>query len=544
MPVKTYGIYLAYGPRVDLRSEGLGRHLAEFLAASTDFTDVKFVIAAPKWMRAPLHDLFESFDLDPEAFEIISPPRSSLIGIFYKAAISLTERRKKPRTRIAGKGRLKRLVTNIKASTKSLVIKLAKSRNPLAFVLTLASLAVAIPIAVFLGGALIAVGFSVRLFRRLRLGARLGAAKKRLNRDGYVARATHTLYRLMCDIEAESVSQAANKYRHVKAWYAPAAFWPEFNQIKAPRLMCVPDAVPIHFSVAFATEEPSPDRRLQDFRRIQDAIEGGDKFVTYSQDVKERTLVHHFHVDPSRVTVVRHGANRLEHLIKVSGFVDNEEATDILSAMHLWTALAKAVNNTKAVWYTSRDTGFLFYASQIRPNKNVMTLLKAYHFLRRTKNLPYKLLMTGEWRESADVKSFMDEMNLHEDVLFVRGLSEKELAACYRLATLAVNPSLAEGGMPFTFTESLSVGTPVVMADIAVSREIIDDAAVADRTFFDGFDYKDVARVIREALDDVDGLRALQREFYDSKLSSRSWRQVVGEYIDALESCASSAGAK
>ncbi|MGT2468001.1 glycosyltransferase [Mesorhizobium atlanticum] len=177
-----------------------------------------------------------------------------------------------------------------------------------------------------------------------------------------------------------------------------------------------------------------------------------------------------------------------------------------------------------------------FTQSQIRPNKNVINLLRAYRYLRRTRNLPYKLLMTGNWLQSDAVVQFMNENQLHDDVLFVRGLSERELAACYRLATLAVNPSLSEGGMPFTFTEAVSVGTPVVMADIPVSREIITEAKVAERTFFDALDHKDIARVIARALADRDQLFALQQEFYNRCLANRSWKEVVGEYITALES--------
>ncbi len=102
--------------------------------------------------------------------------------------------------------------------------------------------------------------------------------------------------------------------------------------------------------------------------------------------MKDRTLSRFFHIGSDRVSVIPHSANRLDHLIKVSGFRDNEEATDILSApQHFGGALAKSSNNNQAMWYSSRDLGFLFYASQIRPNKNVMTLLKAYYHLRRTK---------------------------------------------------------------------------------------------------------------------------------------------------------------
>lgn len=418
---------------------------------------------------------------------------------------------------------------------KSSFLTVAKSRNPLTLVAAVILAILVFPGAAVLGILAFIIASLAGAIVKLRLGSYLTRLKRRLNRNGLFTRANHNAYRLMCDAEASAVADEANKRHDIKAWYSPAAFWPEFNQIEAPRLMCVPDVVPTQFPVAFAIEEPNGDRRMQDFKRIEAAIEGGDRFVAYSSDVKNRTLVDSFHIDPSRIDVIPHGASRLDHLVTISGFNNNEEATDILSAQHLWAALSKAVNNNNASWYASKDLGYLFYASQIRPHKNVVNLLRAYHYLRRTQNLPYKLIMTGEWRGSSDVVDFMNEHRLHNDVLFVRGLSEKELASCYRLATLAVNPSLSEGGMPFTFTEALSVGVPVIMADIPVSREIIKDAKVAERTFFDALDYKNIASAIVEALKDLDGLYAVQREFYERQLVGRSWNEVVGDYISALE---------
>ncbi|MER8697415.1 glycosyltransferase [Mesorhizobium opportunistum] len=536
MSVKTFGIYLAYGPRVDLRTEGLGRHLAEFLKASTHFENVRFVIAAPRWLRSPLKDLLENFDLDFASFELVSPKHRSLLGLLYGLRTAVSVRRTELRRKLGGKGYLRKTKNFVSMIAKSTVLAVAKSRNPFTLLVTIVIGIAAIPIAAVVALFASVMTALIRTFANFRPQSRFIKLKRHLNRGGLFTRVSHSAYQFMCDSEASAVADEANKRRDVEAWYAPAAFWPEFNRIKAPRLMCVPDVVPIHFPVGFAIEEPNGDRRMQDFKRIEAAIDGGDRFVTYSSDVKNRTLVERFHVEPGRVSVIPHGANRLDRLITVSGFPDDEAATDTLSAQHFWGALSKTVNNNNATWYASKDLGFLFYASQFRPNKNVMNLLRAYDHLRRTQNIPYKLLMTGEWRVSGSIVRFMDENRLHNDVLFVRGLSERELASCYRLATLAVNPSLAEGGMPFTFTEAVSVGTPVIMADIPVSREIIQDVEVAQRTFFDGFDYRSIAKAITSALADRDGLVAAQRDFYNRQMVTRSWNEVVREYILVLES--------
>jgi glycosyltransferase involved in cell wall biosynthesis len=119
-------------------------------------------------------------------------------------------------------------------------------------------------------------------------------------------------------------------------------------------------------------------------------------------------------------------------------------------------------------------------------------------------------------------------------VLCLHGLTARELAACYRLAELAVNPSLSEGGCPFTLTEALSVGTPVVMGRIAVTEEVITDPALQDVMLFDPYDWKDMAARIEWALQNREALLTRQLKFY-AKLSQRTWRHVVDEHIAILD---------
>ena len=126
----------------------------------------------------------------------------------------------------------------------------------------------------------------------------------------------------------------------------------------------------------------------------------------------------------------------------------------------------------------SPDMRFLFYASQSRPNKNILTLLRAYRHLLRDRLLGVRLVLTCHPDALPELRDFVIEQRLVDDVIFLHGLTQQQLAACYRLAELAVNPSLSEGGCPFTLTEALSVGTPVVMARIAVTEEVMRDPAL------------------------------------------------------------------
>jgi glycosyltransferase involved in cell wall biosynthesis len=103
------------------------------------------------------------------------------------------------------------------------------------------------------------------------------------------------------------------------------------------------------------------------------------------------------------------------------------------------------------------------------------------------------------------------------------------------------SPSLSEGGCPFTFTEALSVNTPVVMARIAVTEEILDQPELQETTFFDPFDWEDMARRIEWALSHRDELLSLQQNIYQS-LIKRTWTDVVNEHITVLEAISTGGG--
>jgi glycosyltransferase involved in cell wall biosynthesis len=244
--------------------------------------------------------------------------------------------------------------------------------------------------------------------------------------------------------------------------------------------------------------------------------------------VKRGTLVERYHVEPDRIAVVRHGVNRLDPLVTVSGFPDDREATETACRQWLSAALCKAVGSTTAPALGAARFRFLFYASQFRPNKNLLTLLRAYQHLREAHDLGHKLILTGHPAESHDVRDFVEDARL---------LTARELAACYRLADLAVNPSLSEGGCPFTFGEAMSVETPVLMARIPVTEEVIGDERVRDAMLFDPYDWHELAERILWAVSHRDELYALQKPVYE-EIVARTWDDVVGEYVGLLASMA------
>jgi glycosyltransferase involved in cell wall biosynthesis len=331
------------------------------------------------------------------------------------------------------------------------------------------------------------------------------------------------------------MQQKIDRLNDVMAWYCPTAFWPSFNDIKAPRLMCVPDVVLGDFPVGFSSV--GGDRTLNTFETVSRVIYGGEYFVTYSNVVKWDTLVDRFAVPASKVAVIHHAPNDLSQWVTITGFPDNEAT----SRYYCWTLLQRAMQRGTNPRYTSTfkngDVRFFFYASQFRPNKNVMTLLRAYQYLLRKRYLGHKLILTGSPDDLPEIGRFIYQHRLENDVLFLYGLNVSELAACYKLADLVVNPSLSEGGCPFTFSEALSVGTPVVMSRISVTEEVLTDPKLQEISLFDPYDWRDIVRAIEWALHNREELLSFQLQAYED-LRQRKWSTVAREYVRALDEVA------
>lgn len=536
--MKRYGLYLAYAPEVDLRAEGLGRVLAEFLDGARG-GDVAWTVACPSWVEQPLRQLLDAQNVPRGGYELLVPPREPL-------ALRVQRWLRRPRPRRSGFGRLRswakaRLLAGVARQERRLLAATGAARPLLldapALVLLLCLLA--------LGRAMTrAAGWFRRGFARTRRYLPFAGVFGRLRQALFDPRslpAVRRWYQLLFDAEIERLLVLIGKRRDIRAWYSPTAFWPSFNRIAAPRLTCVPDIVIEDFPGGFARLGHTALEEVLD--SVNRVIAGGEHFVTYSEDVKWRTLVARRRVPPEAVTVIRHGANRLDELISVRGFADNAASTRAYCAALFNIALRRAVGRPAHWVQPESRTRFIFYASQARPNKNLLTLLQAYRHLLRDRLIDVKLVLTCDPEHLPAVWSYVDQERLWHDVLFLHQLSAQELAAAYHLALLAVNPSLSEGGCPFTLTEALSVGTPVVMSRIAVTLEVMTDPALQAMSLFDPYDWRDMAKRIEWALAHREELLAAQRALYDL-LARRSWREVVADHAALLDRLAAAAEAR
>lgn len=96
-----------------------------------------------------------------------------------------------------------------------------------------------------------------------------------------------------------------------------------------------------------------------------------------------------------------------------------------------------------------------------------------------------------------------------------------------------MNPSLYEGGFPFTLGEGMSVGTPSLMARSPFDIDVLEGSNLLDITF-DPYDWKDLADKIEYWLPRRDELYDKQLAFY-KEMEKRTPDVVARDYLEKFE---------
>lgn len=109
------------------------------------------------------------------------------------------------------------------------------------------------------------------------------------------------------------------------------------------------------------------------------------------------------------------------------------------------------------------------------PHKNAKALLQTAQIL-QDKNIKFRMEIGGYLPENHHLRVFAKEQKL-ENVHFAGFVEEEDMAPFYQSADIFLFPSLLEG-FGFPPLESMACGTPVVVSDIPVLKEILGEAAI------------------------------------------------------------------
>ncbi|MDH7784881.1 glycosyltransferase involved in cell wall biosynthesis [Ochrobactrum sp. 19YEA23] len=534
------GIFIAYHPNSELSNQGLGRLLRELTKGLLKNDGTEVALLCPSWLKKDVEELFS--DVRTPHLSILAPQHVPALVTFRN---KFSKKGKKKDESIGLKTKILRFVKRTAGQAiHSIEVSLATAlsvRNPFLFLLTLSALAVVGVLLAPLYVAAIAIALltlmpfifaRVPALKRLRSnGGRLyGMIKARMPLR-HRPPLRFTIYDQIFKNETRNMISIADSRKDIDIWFSPTVFWPEFSSINAPTVQAFPDMLISEFPTTFALELAGS---VAVFKRASKAIKAGKHFTSYSEAVGHGALSKRFDVDQKNIHVIPHAPINLSKFITVIGTLDDEMARNKFT-----TNLIHGHRNAK--WsgdqYLSNfdfsDTQFIFYASQFRPNKNIMNLVKAFEIVLRKRHKYIKLIMTGNWEHAPEVLEYIKKKRLTRDILTAYNASDEVLAALYAKARLSVNPTLYEGGFPFTFAEGMSVGTPSLMSRIPQVTDVIQ-GRLAATMLFDPYSIDDIASKIEYGLDHRGALFDLQTPLYN-EMRNRTWSDVAEDHIKAFQ---------
>ena len=181
------------------------------------------------------------------------------------------------------------------------------------------------------------------------------------------------------------------------------------------------------------------DRKIH-FMKFKKAAKAADKIIAISDQTK-RDIVTYLDVNPEKIEVIYQGC---QDVFKKD--YSDEEKKEVVKKYDL-------------------PREYILNVGTLEERKNVLLIVKAI------KNIDITLVLVGkETKYSEMIKTYCNENSIEHKVLFLKGISSKELAITYQMATVFVYPSIFEGfGIPII--EALYSKVPVITNKYGVFPE-------------------------------------------------------------------------
>ncbi|MNW42341.1 Glycosyl transferases group 1 [compost metagenome] len=524
--MKKVGMFLGFQPGDNLSIHGIGRLLAFILKENHLQDNDNIILFCPEWLRDSLKALLKDNKIPLNKFEIVSTEKIPL-GVIVRNFI---KKRKKERKKVSKR---EKFIRNIKDRAARFIHKVSTelfstSSWGILSIKLIAYLVVLVVISplIFLLGILYLVFRIVKLLKlSINKIIRVTSISKKVTKA--FTKGKDKIYLAVIDNELNKLVRLINKRKDVNVCYIPSMVWPQIKDLKCAKVVAAPDIVFYDFPTQFQGVDSI-------HRKIRKSVAVADHLICYSDYVKDHHLIKQCGVKSSRITVIKHANIDMSQNIKVSKSIARY-LNEIQNAKQVVKKYIRTYYNPGHVLYFSdlEKIDYVVYSSQYRPHKNIFNLIKAIKIVNRDFMSTIKLLITADIENVQHIKQYIKDNHLENEIIVMHSISSELLAAINTLATCAVNPTLFEGGFPFTFSEAYSVGTPSIISDIPAVNCEIEDSNLKENMLFDPYNPYSIAEKIVWAVDNAEMLYNDQNVLYQ-KFGQRDWRKVVNEYNDVF----------
>jgi len=288
----------------------------------------------------------------------------------------------------------------------------------------------------------------------------------------------------------------------VELFHAPHYVLPPLTTCRA--------VVTIHDCIHLRFPQYLPSRMAYAYARsvMWAAARRAQLIITVSEASK-RDILHFFKVPPEKVVVVHNAID--ERFLVPPPDIELQRVRERYQLQH----------------------GFILYAGNIKPHKNLIRLIEAFSQIRQGPFQELKLLIIGDQiSKLPGLRRAVHQLKLHKHVRFLGYIPDETLAVLYRSAEVFVFPSLYEGfGLPPL--EAMASGTPVVTSNTSSMPEVTGGAAV----LVDPYDVESIVDGVRRVLTDPSLAAELRRK---GPLRARefSWARSVAKTKELYEAVA------
>ncbi len=221
------------------------------------------------------------------------------------------------------------------------------------------------------------------------------------------------------------------------------------------------------------------DRKIH-FWKFRYAAKKADCVIAISEQTKQ-DIIKYLKINPEKIKVVYQGCSNV--------FKENfssEEKEFVRKKLNL-------------------PNEFILNVGTIEERKNALTIVKAI------KDLDIKLVLVGrKTKYYQQIESYVQQNGLQDKIIHLKGISQKELAIVYQLATVMVYPSVFEGfGIPII--EALFSKTPVITTNSGVFPE----AGGENSIYINPTDEKELQKKIEFLLENTENRKFITEKGFE-----------------------------
>ncbi|MBN2144814.1 MAG: glycosyltransferase family 4 protein [Candidatus Aureabacteria bacterium] len=179
------------------------------------------------------------------------------------------------------------------------------------------------------------------------------------------------------------------------------------------------------------------------------------------------------------------------------------------------------------------NEGFILYVGRLDPYKNVPSLIRAFHELKK-EGIKEKLVIAGK-RDPRypETSHLVESLRIQNEVIFTDFVSEDVLRQLYGQCRFSVQPSLAEG-FGLTALEPYVYKKFCIASRAASLPEVLGEAGL----FFDPQNTEDIKKTIKRGLmltedekKQLVGKGLKQLELFHSTKTAEKWLDLVKEIL-------------